>query len=88
MLAPPGGKTNFSLGGYGEDPAPATKKQSSEVAEEVKQEGQKQVEKDLYKPSPPQPIRPAGNIVILKRASHPPPCLAETVLLISFFVCS
>ncbi|XP_022098987.1 jupiter microtubule associated homolog 1-like isoform X1 [Acanthaster planci] len=59
VLAPPGGKTNVSLGGYEEDTAPATRKQSTEVAEAEKQEAQKQAEKDLYKPSPPQPIRPA-----------------------------
>lgn len=59
VTAPPGGKTNFSLGGYGEDQAPAPRKQNAAEVDAERQRAEAQAKQDLYKPSPPQAIRPA-----------------------------
>ncbi len=59
VLAPPGGSSNISFGGYGSDEKPQKTSQKPEVQRE---EPVGQNQQDLYNPNPPQPIRPAvGN---------------------------
>ena len=56
MLAPPGGSSNISFGGYGTDEP----KKTSQKPEAQRHEPVGQNQQDLYNPNPPQAIRPAG----------------------------
>ncbi|XP_033631492.1 uncharacterized protein LOC117293331 isoform X2 [Asterias rubens] len=58
VLAPPGGSSNISFGGYGTDEP----KKTSQKPEAQRHEPVGQNQQDLYNPNPPQAIRPAvGN---------------------------
>ncbi|XP_033631490.1 jupiter microtubule associated homolog 1-like isoform X1 [Asterias rubens] len=55
VLAPPGGSSNISFGGYGTDEP----KKTSQKPEAQRHEPVGQNQQDLYNPNPPQAIRPA-----------------------------